>query len=58
LITNSTTFRSGRHNPQKFLDFVREIKLGLNSTEALETAYGETVPQLQEKWLKWIAGAR
>ena len=45
-----------QYKPQKFLDFIKETKSGLGSAEALEKAYGETVPQLQQRWVKALGG--
>ena len=41
-------------DPQKFLDFADEIKLGRKSEQALEAAYGKSVEELEEKWLQWL----
>lgn len=46
------------YQPRKFLDFVKEIKGGLGAEEALEKAYGEKVPQLQQRWVRALAGGR
>jgi hypothetical protein len=45
-------------DPQKFLDFAEQIKLGRNSKQALETAYGVPVRQLEDKWLEWLKQGR
>jgi hypothetical protein len=45
-----------QYKPQKFLEFVKETKGGLGSAEALEKAYGEKVPELQQKWVKALGG--
>jgi hypothetical protein len=41
-------------DPQRFLDFVEEIKLGRQSKHALETAYGVPAGKLEDKWLQWL----
>lgn len=45
-----------QYKPRKFLDFVKEIKGGLGAAEALEKAYGEKVPELQQRWVKALGG--
>jgi hypothetical protein len=45
-----------QYKPQKFLDFVNETKGGLGSAEALEKAYSEKVPELQQRWVKALGG--
>lgn len=45
-----------QYKPQKFLDFIKEIKGGLGAAEALEKAYGEKVPELQQRWVKALGG--
>ena len=45
-----------QYKPQKFLDFIKETKGGLGSAEALEKAYGEKVPELQQRWVKALGG--
>lgn len=47
-----------QYKPRKFLDFVKEIKAGLGAAEALEKAYGEKVPELQQRWVKALGGGR
>jgi hypothetical protein len=45
-----------QYKPREFLDFVKETKGGLGSREALEKAYGEKVPELQQRWVNALGG--
>lgn len=45
-----------QYQPRKFLDFIQETKSGMGSAEALEAAYGETIPELQQRWVKALKG--
>lgn len=45
-----------QYKPRKFLDFVKEIKGGLGAAESLEKAYGEKVPELQQRWVRALGG--
>lgn len=44
-----------RSNPEAFVRFVLLIRDGKEDKEALETAYGVTIQQLQGEWEKWAA---
>jgi hypothetical protein len=45
-------------DPQKFLDFVEQLRGGRDSRQALEAAYGMPVEKLQENWLAWLKRGR
>jgi len=45
-------------DPAGFLDFVRNVREGLDGRTALEKAYGKSVEQLQARWLRWLSGRR
>jgi hypothetical protein len=46
------------HEPTRFLDLVRAIQGGAEPEAALTQAYGKTVDQLQQGWIKWLRGGR
>jgi hypothetical protein len=44
--------------PEKFLDFLEQLRSGRDSKAALEAAYGQTVEKLEQDWLVWLKRGR